>query len=61
MNNLKSELKNTFTSYWQYFALRTACQLDIFDDIENALKAAGDKRAPLLPAGGGKYDQFLDY
>lgn len=31
----KSELKNTFTSYWQYLALRTACQLDIFDDIEN--------------------------
>lgn len=34
MNNLKSELKNTFTSYWQYMALRTACQLNIFDDIE---------------------------
>lgn len=32
---IKQELKNTFTSYWQYLALRTACQLNIFDDIEN--------------------------
>ena len=33
--SLKEELKQTFTSYWQYLALRTACQLNIFDDIEN--------------------------
>ncbi len=33
--SLKTELKNTFTFYWQYLALRTACQLNIFDDIEN--------------------------
>ena len=32
---LKHELKDIFTSYWQYLALRTACQLNIFDDIEN--------------------------
>lgn len=31
----KNELKNTFTLYWEYLALRTACQLDVFDDIEN--------------------------
>jgi len=32
---IKSELKNTFTSYWEYLALQTACKLNIFDDIEN--------------------------
>ncbi len=32
---IKQELKNTFTGYWHYLALRAACQLSIFDDIEN--------------------------
>lgn len=30
-NKLKSELKNTFTSYWHFLALQKACQLGIFD------------------------------
>ena len=35
MNNIKKELKQTFTSYWQYLAMQTACELNIFDEIEN--------------------------
>ena len=33
-NNIKSELKNTFTTYWHYLALQKACQFNIFDWIE---------------------------
>ena len=35
MNKIKNELKQTFTNYWEYLALQTACRLNIFDDIEN--------------------------
>lgn len=31
---LKNELKSTFTSFWEYLTLRTACQLNIFDEIQ---------------------------
>ena len=31
---LKEELKNTFTSYWSFMALRTACQLNLFDEVK---------------------------
>lgn len=31
---LKEELKNTFTSYWSFMTLRTACQLNLFDIIK---------------------------
>ncbi|MCD4792410.1 MAG: hypothetical protein K8R54_04190 [Bacteroidales bacterium] len=31
---MKEELKNTFTSFWEYLTLRTACQLKIFDEIQ---------------------------
>ncbi len=33
--SIKSELKSTFTSYWKYMALRSACILNIFDEIQN--------------------------
>jgi hypothetical protein len=33
--NVHKELKSTFTSYWEYLALRAACQLDLFDLIES--------------------------
>jgi len=33
MENLKSELKQLFTSYWEYLCLQKACKLDIFDEI----------------------------
>ncbi len=30
---MKSDLKNTFTTYWEYMALQTACKKNIFDLI----------------------------
>jgi len=30
---IKEELKNSFTSYWSFMALRTACQLNLFDEV----------------------------
>ena len=30
---MKDELKNIFTSYWEYLALKTACKKNIFDLI----------------------------
>ena len=35
MNKIKNELKQTFTAYWEYLALKTACSLSIFDKIKN--------------------------
>ena len=35
----KNQLKNTFTSYWHYLALQTACKLNIFDEIEGGVNA----------------------
>ena len=32
---VKDELKNTFTSYWEYLTLQAACKIHIFDLIEN--------------------------
>jgi len=37
---LKQELKNTFTSYWHYFALQVACKNNIFDLIQNQYNTA---------------------
>lgn len=39
---LKNELKNTFTSYWEYLALRAACQLNIFDVIKKGATTLKD-------------------
>lgn len=30
---IKNDLKNTFTSYWEFLTLRTACQLNVFDFV----------------------------
>lgn len=35
MQQLKTELKNTFTSYWHYLALQKAVQLGVFECISN--------------------------
>ena len=35
---IKNELKKTFTSYWEYLTLRAACQLNIFDKINDKAK-----------------------
>lgn len=32
---MKEELKNTFTSYWEYLALQTACKKNVFDLIQS--------------------------
>jgi C-methyltransferase len=36
MEDLKSELKSMFTSYWYFLAVQKACQLSIFDTIAKA-------------------------
>jgi len=33
---LKEELKGAFTSYWSFMTLRTACQLNVFDEVKKA-------------------------
>ncbi|MCP5503187.1 MAG: methyltransferase [Leptospiraceae bacterium] len=42
MQELKSELKNIFTSYWYFLALQKACQLDLFDIIEEKNKTISE-------------------
>lgn len=32
----RQELKDLFTSYWQYLAVKTACKLDLFDHLETS-------------------------
>jgi len=32
---IKEELKNSFTSYWSFMTLRTACQLNLFDAVKS--------------------------
>jgi C-methyltransferase len=39
---LKNRLKNTFTQYWDFLTMRTACQLDIFDLIADGTTSARD-------------------
>ena len=35
---MKDELKNMFTAYWDYLAISSACQLNLFDAIEQGAK-----------------------
>jgi len=34
-NNLKTELKDTFTTYWHFLAIQKACQFHLFDAIDS--------------------------
>lgn len=34
MESAKQQLKDTFTEYWKYLALNAACELELFDKIE---------------------------
>ena len=52
--SISQELKNSFTSYWHYLPLRTACQLGVFDalwegpfSLADLAEKLGAKRASL--------------
>ncbi|EJF52591.1 O-methyltransferase [Saprospira grandis DSM 2844] len=52
--SISQELKNSFSSYWHYLPLRTACQLGVFDllwegplSLANLAEKLGAKRASL--------------
>lgn len=49
--NPRSEIKQTLTAWWEYMAIRAACQLDLFDLIKSGLTSAEEiaERIPAKP------------
>ena len=57
--SIRNELKQTLTQWWEYMAVRAACQLDVFDLIDEGVTTA-DLIAERIPAKPEMIRMLLD-